>query len=106
MSALLPGPGRPPFVKLLPHLAIGVGVGWSVLGALVWFDIGGLGTLVSTARPRSVVIFMLMAVFAITWGSAAMGAAIMSDTGDDPPDGGHPAHEPVAVPVRVRTARR
>lgn len=103
MSALLPNPNRPPFLSLLPHLAVGVAVGWSVLGALVWLDIGGLGTLVATSRSRGVVIFMLMAVFAITWGSAAMGAAIMSDTDKDPPDGGHPACEP--VPALVRPAR-
>jgi hypothetical protein len=104
MSAFRRPPGLPPFASLLPHLAIGVVVGWSVLGALVWLDVGGLGTLLANARPRWVVVFMLMAVFAITWGSAAMGAAIMADTGDDPPDGGHPAADPVPVPVRV--ARR
>ncbi len=105
MSAFRRPPKLPPFVSLLPHLAIGVGVGWAVLGALVWFDIGGFGTVVAAARPRGVVVFMLLAVFAITWGSAAVGAAIMAADDDDPPEGGHPEAEPALVPVPVRAHR-
>jgi hypothetical protein len=95
----------PPFAALLPHLAAGIAVGWGVLGGLLWLDVGGLGTLVATARPRGPVLFMLMAGFAITWGSAATGAAIMALGRQDRPPGGHPAALPVPAPVRARPAR-
>jgi hypothetical protein len=49
---------------------------------------------------------MLLAVFAITWGSAAMGAAIMSMDRDDSPSGGLPAAAHlVLAPLRRTRAR-
>jgi hypothetical protein len=81
---------RIPFRFILGHLAIGVACGWLVLGGVLWFDIGGLAGLLVAAPSRSLILAMLLAVFAITWGSAAMGAAIMSLDRDDGPAGGLP----------------
>jgi len=81
---------RIPFRFILGHLAIGVASGWLVLGGVLWFDIGGIASLLAAAPSRSLILAMLLAVFAITWGSAAMGAAIMSLDRDDSPAGGLP----------------
>jgi hypothetical protein len=95
-----------PFRSILAHLAIGVASGWLVLGGVLWFDVGGLGRLLAAAPSRGLIVAMLLAVFAITWGSAAMGAAIMSMDRDDSPSGGLPAAAHlVLAPLRRTRAR-
>ena len=79
---------RIPFRFILGHLSVGVVSGWLVLGGVLWFDIGGVGVLLLASPSRGLLVAMLLAVFAITWGSAAMGAAIMSLDRDDAPSGG------------------
>jgi len=84
----------PPFRYIFGHLAVGVASGWLVLGGILLLDIGGVGTLLAASPARVLLFSMLLAVFAITWGSAAMGAAIMAIGNDDAPAGGHPEHAP------------
>ncbi len=74
------------------HLAVGIGVGWSALAALLWLDVAGLRRLIAADRSGWVAVAMLMIFFAITFGSAAMGGAVIGlhrrdKDDDDPPSG-------------------
>lgn len=55
----------------------GVIAGWTMLGGLLWLDVNGLGGLVMASDLFPVPLLMLLAAFAITFGAAAMGSAIM-----------------------------
>jgi hypothetical protein len=59
------------------HLAVGVAVGWAALAALLWLDVGGLTGLIAADHSGWVAVLMLMLFFALTFGSAAMGSAII-----------------------------
>jgi hypothetical protein len=63
---------------LAGHLAIGVTVGWSVLGALIALDVGSLGTLIARCDSPVIVVAATAMLFAITFGSLAMGAGVMT----------------------------
>jgi hypothetical protein len=59
------------------NCAIGITAGWTLLVALIVTNTGGLRTLI--ANEGSPVPIILLAVgFAVTFGSAAMGAAVMA----------------------------
>lgn len=76
----------PPFLGwLVGHLAIGVIAGWSALAAVLWMNVGGLRDLIARSPDGWIALAMLAAFFAITFGSAGMGFAIMSEPRD--PDG-------------------
>lgn len=82
------------------HLAAGIVAGWAALGTLLWLDIGGIRSLIAADHSGWVAVIMMMLVFAITFGSAAMGSAIMdlgrqNPTGRDPPRGFRRALEPL-----------
>ena len=62
---------------LVSHCLAGVTAGWTVVGGLLWLDVAGLGGLVITSDLFPVPLLMLLAAFAITFGSVAMGSAIM-----------------------------
>ena len=62
---------------LVCHCLAGIIAGWTVVGGLLWLDVGGLGGLVMTSDLFPVPLLMLLAAFAITFGSVAMGSAIM-----------------------------
>ncbi|MEO0999955.1 MAG: hypothetical protein AAFW69_05045 [Pseudomonadota bacterium] len=70
----------------MPHLvrfvlrsaATGVAVGWSFLLALLHFDAAGLGSLVARVDGSGVATAMLFVFFGITFGSAAIGIAVMT----------------------------
>lgn len=67
-----------PLVSLLVrHGAAGVLAGWISLGGLLWLDVGRLRTLIMTDQGGAIALLMLAAGFAVTFGGAAMGAAIM-----------------------------
>lgn len=73
---------------LLLHLAMGMSVGWAVLAGILWFDVARLGSLLMGSPNVVEATAMLLVVFAVTFGGAAMGSAIMSlgpdeDHGDD-----------------------
>jgi hypothetical protein len=72
---------------LLVNCAIGIAGGWTFLGALIATDTASLRTLIWN-EGSAVPIILLAAGFAITFGSAAMGAAVMAmRPGDDSDDG-------------------
>lgn len=62
---------------LLPGLA-GVLAGQAGVAALLWGDVGRLRTLILGSQQGWVAVLLLCAGFAITFGSAAIGAAVMA----------------------------
>lgn len=62
---------------LVYHCLAGIIAGWTVVGGLLWLDVAGLGGLVMTSDLFPVPLLMLLVAFAITFGSVAMGSAIM-----------------------------
>ncbi|MGO9544647.1 MAG: hypothetical protein ACLPPF_07620 [Rhodomicrobium sp.] len=62
---------------LLVNCAIGVIAGWVLLAAILATDTAHLRTLIWNSSSPEEPILLLAAGFAITFGSAAMGAAVM-----------------------------
>lgn len=62
---------------LLPGLA-GVLAGQAAVAALLALDVGGLRTLILASHDGWIAIALLCSGFAITFGSAAIGAAVMA----------------------------
>ena len=62
---------------LARHCALGIGAGWLVAGGLLAFDTGGLRTLIFGSAEPSLALGLLLFGMAVTFGSAAMGVAIM-----------------------------
>jgi len=58
--------------------AAGCIAGLLCVAALLWFDIGGLGSLVTRSGLSWVAVPLLSIGFVITFGSVAIGASIMS----------------------------
>jgi len=56
----------------------GIAIGWSLLALIFIFDIGGLRTLILGTSDAVLAIFLLAVGFAITFGNAAMGHAMMT----------------------------
>ena len=74
----------PKLLKLLAiNLAIGVFVGLSFMAVLIYTDMAGLGTLIWQSSNPALALFLLGAGMSITFGSAAMGAAVMMLPYDD-----------------------
>jgi hypothetical protein len=101
-----------PFFRLLAiNWLIGAFVAVLVLGGLLWFDTGGLRSLVLASDQPWLPILVLLAGLMITLCSAAMGAAIMALPSAPDGQGGSgrrrrpapavPLAVPAAVPVRV-----
>ena len=99
---------RSPLLRFLAaHLAVGVFVGWSVLGGLIALDVASLRTLLLRDQHAAVALAMAAIFFAITFGSLAMGAGVMGLRDDDRGGGGRrfrlprlrPARAPAAVPA-------
>lgn len=77
----------------LPHLlrflainaSFGIVIGGVAATALLWWDIGGLGTLFANSRHPFIAGLLLYGGFAVTFGSAAMGTAVLflSEEGED-----------------------
>lgn len=69
----------PPLVKfILGHVAVGIAAGWTLLGGVLALDIAGLRALIANSPDGALAVGMLALFFAITFGSAASGAAIIS----------------------------
>jgi hypothetical protein len=63
---------------LIGHCAAGVLAGWATVGGLLWLNTTGLRDLVMTSDLFPLPLVMLLASFGITFGSVAMGSAIMA----------------------------
>ncbi|MBI5262701.1 MAG: hypothetical protein HY852_12895 [Bradyrhizobium sp.] len=83
---------RVPLFRLLAiNLAAGAAVAVLLVGGLLLLNPGGIRDLILADRAPGVAIFLLLGSFLITFGSAAMGTAIMTVGGrpdDDSPRGG------------------
>ncbi len=95
---------RQPLIRLLAiNLAIGVSVAALMLGGLLALNPGGLRHLIFADRAPVAALGLLLFGLVVTFGSVAMGTAIMAlgRRGDDSGQGGK--REPAAV--RVRSAQ-
>ena len=94
------------------HLGVGVASGWIFVGLLIWFDVGGIGSLIATSGVSVLATAMLLIVVAITWGSLSMGTAIFlmpKESDEDRPPRGRkmpiPLHPGAAAPAYARGGR-
>ncbi len=70
---------RIPLFRLLAiNLAIGACAAALLVGGLLWLNPGHLRELIFADRAPGVALLLLLASFLITFGSAAMGSAIMA----------------------------
>lgn len=102
------------FKFILKNIAIGIVVGWSFVSALLYFDVGGFGTLVFHSSMKWVVLSMLALSFAVTFGSAAVASAVLlghdfaeNDDDDDttsylPERVFDPRLQPALIPIKPR----
>lgn len=93
---------RLPLLRLLAvNLAIGVSVAVLMLGGLLVLNPLRLRDLILADRAGGAALALLMFGFLITFGSAAMGTAIMM-LGRKPARGGGDGRKRQPVPVKVR----
>jgi hypothetical protein len=96
---------RLPLFRLLAiNLAAVLGTAVLIVGGLLVLDPGGLRHLIFTDRAPGVALGLLLVSFFITFGSTAMGTAIMAlgqRSAGRRPDGGTPVLGEAAL-VRVR----
>jgi hypothetical protein len=80
---------RIPLFRLLAiNLAIGACAAGLLVGGLLWLNPGHLRELIFADRAPVVAMALLLASFLITFGSAAMGSAIMAEGCKDDDKGG------------------
>ncbi|MCC7282704.1 MAG: hypothetical protein IT556_10000 [Acetobacteraceae bacterium] len=93
---------RVPHIRfLLLHALGGVAVGLGATLLLVWLDVGRLGTLAAASPEGSIALALLGFGFSVTFGSAAIGAAIMGEAGQDEPG---PPRARALFPPKVASA--
>jgi hypothetical protein len=74
----------PKLLKLLAiNLAIGIFIALSFLAILLYTDMGGLGTLIWESDNPALALLLLGVGLCVTFGSAAMGAAVIMLPYDD-----------------------
>ncbi len=56
---------------------VGMGFGALFAATLLWLDVAGLGGLIWRSESQSAALFLLFGGFAVTFGSAVSGTAIM-----------------------------
>jgi hypothetical protein len=83
---------RSPLFRMLAiNLAAGMALAVLLVGGLLWLNPGGLRHLIFTDRSPGVALGLLLFGFMVTFGSTAMGSAIMAlgqrKANDDPPRG-------------------
>ncbi|MDA9533135.1 MULTISPECIES: hypothetical protein [unclassified Bradyrhizobium] len=91
---------RIPLFRLLAiNLAIGACAAALLVGGLLWLNPGHLRELIFADRAPGVALLLLLASFLITFGSAAMGSAIMAQGRKEDADksGGHGSRLAVQV---------
>ena len=62
---------------VLRNIAIGVSVGWLLLAAILYLDLGGLWSLISHSSYWFAALFLLVGGFAVTFGPAAVASAVL-----------------------------
>jgi hypothetical protein len=97
MANHVPTPTRLPLLRLplfrllAINLAIGACAAALLVGGLLWLDPGHLRELIFADRAPGVALFLLLGACIITFGSAAMGSAIMAQ-GRKEDEGGDAGH--------------
>jgi hypothetical protein len=94
--------GQPLFRLLAINLAIGVSVAVLMLCGLLVLNPGGLRDLIAADREGAVAVVLLLGGFIITFGSVAMGTAIMALGGRDNGRRPGPGLQIARARVRVR----
>ena len=96
----------PLFRLLAINLAIGACAAALLVGGLLWLNPGNLRELIFADRSPAIAIGVLLGAFFITFGSVAMGTAIMAlgrvDRNDDTRGGGTPEPALQALASRGR----
>ena len=99
-------PSTPLFRLLAINLAIGAGLAVLLVGGLLALDPGGLRHLILADRSPGTALGLLLFGFVVTFGSTAMGTAIMAagkpPPGNDGPRGGNGQ----LAPQRIARAAR
>ncbi len=92
-------------VFILKNIAIGAIVGWIFVGGLLWFDVGGLATIIFASQMKFVALALLAVFFAVTFGSAAVASAVL--LGHDFParDDDTQNHDPVTDGLLLAPAK-
>ncbi len=67
---------------LLRHLVYGLAGALTFGIGLLWFDVGGIGTLVLASEQWVLTLLLLFAGLFITFGSVAMGVGVMAQADD------------------------
>lgn len=94
---------RQPLLRLLAvNLVIGICIAALMLGGLLALNPGGLRHLIFADRETGAALGLLLFGFLITFGSAAMGSAIMALGRKAPQDKGGGKLQPVPAPARAR----
>jgi len=95
---------RSPFLRfMLTHAGLGVSVGVALGAAMLGFDLFGLGTLVRNSAEPTLAVFLLMFGLSVTFGSCAIGTAVMTLPWDD---GGTTLRRRLRLPAVPRTSTR
>lgn len=76
------------------NMGIGLAMGVAFAALLLIFNIAGLRDLIETTAEPVLATFLLYAMCALTFGSLAMGIAVMTLPFDGPEDGQEPRDEP------------
>ena len=93
---------RLPLLRLLAiNLAIGIVAAIVMIGGLMWLNPGHLRDLILADRGGVAAFGLLLFGLIVTFGSVAMGTAIMA-LGRKPKPPGPGGGTPIAVPVRAR----
>ncbi|MBR0785486.1 hypothetical protein [Bradyrhizobium iriomotense] len=96
---------RIPLFRLLAiNLAIGACAAVLLVGGLLWLNPGHLRELIFADRTPGIALVLLLASFLITFGSAAMGSAIMAQ-GRKENDGEHSGGNGSRLAVQEVTQR-
>ncbi|MDQ0503718.1 hypothetical protein [Xanthobacter agilis] len=73
---------------LVTHAVIGVSLAVVLVGAMVAFDVAGIGTLTTTSEDGLLALVLLTFGLGVTFGSVQMGFAVMlMSEGEEPPRG-------------------
>ncbi|MEZ5854851.1 MAG: hypothetical protein R3D67_08945 [Hyphomicrobiaceae bacterium] len=68
----------PDHIKFLAMNAlVGIAAGCTVASLMIWADAGGLGTLIFETGSPAIAVGLLFGGFSVTFGSLAVGSAIM-----------------------------
>lgn len=62
---------------VLRHAVNGVAAGWTFLLALLWLDIGEVGSLVRAAEERELITAMMAGAFGITFGFVGLAWGVL-----------------------------